>query len=68
MVDTYSFTSAPLLDNSMEVQSDFETIVKSILSSAHESYLTRVENGEDKDTVMNELIHEALLHIQSSTK
>ena len=68
MVDSYSFTSAPLFDNSMEIKSDFETIVKSILSSAHESYLSRVENGEDKDTVMNELLHEALLNIQSSTK
>lgn len=55
MMDSYDLYSLPVYDSASDIQSDFEQNVKLVLKSAHNQYVERTENGEDKDTVLNEL-------------
>lgn len=64
--DHYAFCSVPLFDGASDTQKNFEKLIKSTLSSAHEEYVMRTQNGEDKDIVMRELIASALSTVQSS--
>ena len=49
----------------MGPRSKFEKNVKSVLSTAHEEYLCRVADGENADTVMDELVASTLAELRS---
>lgn len=66
--DNYSFCSVPLFDGASSTQKDFEVLIKLTLSSAHTQYTERVQNGEDKDAVMNELMQSALAAVKAALK
>ena len=55
MMNSYQLHALPLYSNASDIQSRFEQNVKLVLKSAHNQYVERTENGEDKDTVLNEL-------------
>lgn len=55
MMDSYKLYSLPVYDNASDIQSDFEQNVKLVLKSAHNQYVERTANGEDKEDVLNEL-------------
>ncbi len=55
MMDSYELHSLPLYSNASDIQSRFEQNVKLVLRSAHNQYVERTANGEDKDAVLNEL-------------
>lgn len=56
----YSFCSVPLFGGALDTQKAFETLMKSTLQSAHEEFVLRVANGEDKAAVMDELYAKVL--------
>ena len=58
MYGSYSFCPLPLYDASGEAQSRFEETAKSILSAAHRDYISRIERGDDPETVMSELLED----------
>ena len=55
MADEYTYCEVPVFEGASDTQSSFEKNVKSVLSAAHEEYLRRVADGENADTVMDEL-------------
>lgn len=55
MMGSYKLYSLPVYDNASDIQSDFEQNVKLVLKSAHNQYVERTANGEDKEAVLNEL-------------
>ena len=55
MMNSYKLYSLPVYDNASDIQSDFEQNVKLVLKSAHNQYIERTANGEDKKIVLNEL-------------
>ena len=55
MMDRFRLYSLPVYDNASDIQSDFEQNVKLVLKSAHNQYVERTANGEDKEAVLNEL-------------
>lgn len=55
MMDSYELYSLPVYDNASDIQSDFEHNVKLVLKSAHNQYVERTANGEDKEALLNEL-------------
>ena len=55
MMDSYQLYSLPVYDNASDIQSNFEQNVKLVLKSAHNQYVERTANGEDKEAVLNEL-------------
>jgi len=65
MADEYTYIKLPLYEGASEMQSSFEVNVKSVLNSAHNKYLERVAQGEDADTVLNELVITSLEEIRS---
>ncbi len=62
----YHFCSVPLFDGAAETQKDFEKLIKSTLSAAHDEYVTRTQNGEDKTAVMNDLSQSALATVRQA--
>ena len=54
-MESFRLYSLPVYDNASDVQSDFEQNVKLALKSAHNQYIERTANGEDKEAVLNEL-------------
>lgn len=64
--DDYQFCSIPLFDGATDTQKDFETLIKSTLSKAHEEYTSRIKQGKDKDAVMNELVASTLEQVQNA--
>lgn len=64
--ENYKFCSIPLFEGASDTQKAFEKLIKSTFSSAHNEYITRVQNGENKDTVMNELTDSALSDIRKA--
>ncbi len=60
MLDTYELIPLPLYDGASQVQADFEKHVKLVLKSAHIQYEERIALGENRDTVLNELIDSSL--------
>ena len=68
MYGSYSFCPLPLYDASGEAQSRFEETVKSILSAAHRDYISRIERGDDPETVMSELLDSSLSEIQEAVE
>lgn len=55
MMDSFKLYSLPVYDNASDIQSDFEQNVKLVLQSAHNRYVERTANGEDKEALLNEL-------------
>lgn len=55
IMDSYKLYSLPVYVNASDIQSDFEQNVKLVLKSAHNQYVERTANGEDKEDVLNEL-------------
>ncbi|MBQ7131163.1 MAG: carbohydrate ABC transporter substrate-binding protein [Oscillospiraceae bacterium] len=55
MMNSYKLYSLSVYDNASDIQSDFEQNVKLVLKSAHNQYIERTANGEDKEAVLNEL-------------
>lgn len=65
MSEDYSYCEIPLFDGASDTQSAFEKNVKSVLVCAHQEYLSRVANGENADTVLDELVSFTLAEIRS---
>ena len=55
MMNSYELHALPLYSNASDIQSRFEQNVKLVLKSAHNQFTERTSNGEDKETVLNEL-------------
>ncbi len=55
MINSYDLYALPLYSNASDIQSRFEQNVKLVLKSAHNQYVERTANGEDKEAVLNEL-------------
>lgn len=68
MYGSYSFCPLPLYNDSGSIQEQFEATVKEVLSAAHESYVARVEQGEDPETVLSELLASSLAEIRNATE
>lgn len=60
MMNGYKLYSLPVYDKASDIQSDFEQNVKLVLKSAHNQYVERTANGEDKEAVLNELAASSL--------
>lgn len=60
MYDKYDFIPLPLFDNSADVQKKFEESVKTVLSEAHKTYIKRINDGADKEAVLNKLLRTSL--------
>lgn len=60
MMRSHELYSLPLYSNASDIQSDFEQNVKLVLKSAHNRYVERTANGEDKEAVLNELAASSL--------
>ena len=65
MADEYTYCEVPVFEGASDTQSSFEKNVKSVLSAAHEDYLRRVADGENADTVMDELVASTLAELRS---
>ena len=65
MVQNYEMYALPLYDGASDVQLNFEKNVKSVLKSAHNEYLKRVNNGENPNTVLAELTYASLTKLRS---
>lgn len=62
----YHFCSVPLFEGAADTQKDFEKLIKSTLASAHQQYLARTQNGEDKTAVLNDLQYSALAAVRQA--
>ena len=60
MMNSYELYPLPLYSNASDIQSRFEQNVKLVLKSAHNQYMERTANGEDKEAVLNELTASSL--------
>ena len=65
MADEYTYCEVPVFEGASDTQSSFEKNVKSVLSAAHGDYLRRVADGENADTVMDELVASTLAELRS---
>lgn len=55
MIREYTLYAIPVFDGASDIQSHFEESVKLVLRAAHHQYTERIRNGEDPETVLNEL-------------
>ncbi len=60
MMNSYQLHALPLYSNASDIQSRFEQNVKLVLRSAHNQYIERTADGEDQDSVLNELADSSL--------
>ena len=65
MVQNYEMYALPLYDGASDVQLNFEKNVKTVLKSAHNEYLKRVNNSENPNTVLAELTYASLTKLRS---
>ena len=65
MVQNYEMYALPLYDGASDVQLNFEKNVQTVLKSAHNEYLKRVNNGENPNTVLAELTYASLTKLRS---
>lgn len=65
MLDSYTLYALPLYDGASEIQSDFESNVKSVLKAAHHQYVKRISEGEHPDTVLDALVESSLAELKS---
>ena len=68
MADEYTYCEVPVFEGASDTQSSFEKNVKSVLSAAHGDYLRRVADGENADTLMDELVASTLAELRSLYK
>ena len=64
MMSDYTLHALPLYEGASEIQLVFEKNVKSVLKSAHNLYVKRVNAGEDAKTVLRELTKQSLDEIR----
>lgn len=64
----YQFTSIPLFEGADDLQDQFQNSLKATLSDAHDEYVKRCANNEDKDTLLNELVQRCLKETQNTFK
>lgn len=64
----YQFCSLPLFDGALEMQKNFETLIKSVLSNAHAEYLRRTQAGEDGKAVLDELAAASLAAVRAALR
>lgn len=55
MMDSYELYALPLYINASDVQNRFEHNVKQVLRSAHNQYIERTANGEEGQTILDEI-------------
>jgi len=55
MMSSYELYALPIYSNASDIQSRFEQNAKLVLRSAHNQYVERTANGEDKEALLNEL-------------
>jgi hypothetical protein len=60
----YTLHALPLYSGASEIQLVYEKNVKSVLKSAHNLYVKRVNAGEDAETVLQELTKQSLDEIR----
>jgi len=65
MLTSYTFYALPLYDGASEIQSDFETNVKSVLKAARGQYIKRINEGEDPNMVLDALAESSLAELKS---
>ncbi len=65
MFDNCSYCEIPVYAGASDIQASFEKNVKSVLKSAHNEFLDRVENGEDSEMLLEELVDSSLAQIRS---
>ena len=68
VTEHYEFYALPLYDNASDIQMNFEKNVKYVLKSAHTQYMERVENGENKEAVLEELTKASLDELRTLSK
>ncbi len=64
MMSSHELCALPLYSNASDIQSRFEQNVKQVLKSAHNQYVERIAKGEDKETVLNELVNASLVELK----
>lgn len=64
----YRFCTVPLFAGASDTQRDFETLMKSTLAAAHETYITRVTAGEAGEAVMAGLTADALAAVRAAVQ
>ena len=65
MLTSYTFYALPLYDGASEIQSDFETNVKSVLKAARGQYIKRINEGEEPNMVLDVLAESSLAELKS---
>lgn len=65
MVQNYEMYALPIYDGASEIQLNFEKNVKTVLKSAHNQYVKRVNEGEDSNRVLKELTDAYLTELRS---
>ncbi|MBQ8802834.1 MAG: extracellular solute-binding protein [Tyzzerella sp.] len=65
MSEKYTYCEVPVYDGVSDTQSSFEKNVKTVLSAAHLEYWNRIADGENADTVLDELVSSTLAKIRS---
>lgn len=60
VTQSYELYALPLYDNASDIQMNFEKNVKYVLKSAHSQYIERTKNGENKESVLEELTKASL--------
>ena len=68
MYGSYTFCPLPLYDNSGKTQESFEHAMKGILLKYRNDYVSRVEYGEDPETVLSELLLSSLAEIRDAVE
>ena len=63
--DGYTFCTIPLFEGAGDFQPWFEQLIKYTLSTAHETYVERVNAGEDPAMVMEELLSSSLEEVRA---
>lgn len=64
----YDFCSIPLFESAADTQKNFEKIMKSCLSQAHEEFTDRMKNGESMDSLLIELTTKTLNNVKEALK
>lgn len=65
MMKDYTFCALPLYDNASELQLDFEKNVKGVLRSARNQYVKLTGDGEDPDSVLEQLVGSSLSELKN---
>ncbi|MBQ8614704.1 MAG: extracellular solute-binding protein, partial [Ruminiclostridium sp.] len=64
MINSYELYALPLYSGASDIQIRFEQNVKLVLKSAHNQYVERTADGEDKEAVLNELAVSSLKELK----